>query len=163
VRLNGGTLHLVDSTVTEDSGAVEVEMGSATIERSLLAGSSPVYVWTSLGLVVDFDAEAQLINSTVVGIRNGGLLTIVNSTITAGDAPFPWMDAFAYDDFSSFVCQGMQFSVSTGHATSVNSVIEGSCSIGVPTNLPPDFPQPACFPPPPAAWDDDFERRQRGE
>jgi hypothetical protein len=146
VNVLDSTLHLVDSTVTGNRAPVEVQNGSATIESSLLAASSA----TNTGLRLSIDGAAQLINSTVAGIMNGGLLTLVNSTITTGDTPgfpeFPFA-AFAYNDFTICVRGGALFTQSTGHATSVNSVIEGRCTIGVP--LPPHPPgELGCFPVP---------------
>jgi hypothetical protein len=145
VRVDVGTLHLVDSAVTGNRGPVEVPSGSsATIESSLIAENDPAFFVASRGLVVRLGAEARLINSTVAGIINGGLMEIVNSTITAAKSVFPVVDGFAYNDLSIIRCQGIALLVSTGHATSVNSVIEGLCSIGVPRDLPPD-----CGPLPP--------------
>jgi len=143
VNVLDSTLHLVDSTVAGNSAPVEIQNGSATIESSLLGASSGRAPNT--GLVVSSDAAAQLINATVAGISNGGQVTIVNSTITTGNEPAvpDFVVAHAYNDFSIYVCRGRVIILSTGHATSVNSVIEGSCSIGVP--LPPDFP-PECRP-----------------
>ncbi len=73
VRVLGGTLHLVDSTVTENITSVEVLGGSATIESSLLATTTGFFGGgPEAGLLIGFGAAAQLINSTVAGITNGG-------------------------------------------------------------------------------------------
>jgi hypothetical protein len=100
-----------------------------------------------VALSVELGASAELINSTVAGILNGGQLAIVNSTLTAPDNPdIPQFANFAYSDLTFFVCQGAQYAFSTGHATSVNSVIGGGCNIG---SLPPPGLPPVCFPVPP--------------
>ena len=137
-----GTLHLIDSTVMES--VVNVAAGSATIENSLVTEGVFQKSQPSSGLIVDLEASAHVINSTVAGIRNGGELTLINSTITTPEeTAFP-LDAFAYTDVTLFVFQGAVYAASTGHATSVNSVVEGSCSVGVSPSIPPE-----CMVPPP--------------
>ena len=146
VQAGAGTLHLIDSTVRDNRDPVSIG-GSATIESSLLFVTPGNFsISPTEGLSIRFGAAVQLINSTVAGITNGGQLTIVNSTITTPERGSFGPPPIAYNDFSQRVCLGVLVSSSTGQATSVNSLIEGSCSIGVPVPPSPGLP-PDCFPP----------------